>query len=99
MIHIKKNEKTGHFHIVYTGNNNEVLSVSEPLKTKQSAWKNILSNWKTNHWDYPKTKDLRTVKIKVQDDSGLWKPKSMALFADGFKGPMEFEIVICNITL
>lgn len=29
------------FRVKYTGANNEVLATSEPLKTKQSAWKNI----------------------------------------------------------
>lgn len=41
MIHICKSKKTKEFYVVVTGNNNEILSTSELLKTKQSAWKNI----------------------------------------------------------
>lgn len=39
MIHISKT-KSGKFIVVTLGNNGELLSSSEPLKSKQSAWKN-----------------------------------------------------------
>jgi len=41
MIHIKRNPKTKQYRVVYAGKNGEVLAVSESLKSKQSAWKNI----------------------------------------------------------
>lgn len=39
MIHILKS-RSG-YRVRYIGRNNEILSVSEVLKTKQSAWKNV----------------------------------------------------------
>lgn len=41
MIHIKRNPRTKQFRVVYAGKNGEVLAVSESLKSKQSAYKNI----------------------------------------------------------
>ncbi len=42
MIYIKKT-KNKQFRVVVTGDNGEPLSVTETLKTTQSAWKNIKS--------------------------------------------------------
>ena len=42
MIYIKKS-KNKQFRVVVTSDNGEPLSVSEALKSKQSAWKNIKS--------------------------------------------------------
>lgn len=44
MITIKKT-KAG-YHVVITGNNNEVLCTSEVLKTKAAAFKNVLATAK-----------------------------------------------------
>lgn len=46
MIKIEKT-KAG-FHVVHTGKNNEILNSGEVLKTKNAAFKQILSDAKTN---------------------------------------------------
>lgn len=51
MIIIRNNprNKKQPLRVVTTGKNNEVLKTSETFKTKQAAWKNIISDAKENY--------------------------------------------------
>lgn len=51
MIIIRNNtrNKKQPLRVVTTGKNNEVLKTSETFKTKQAAWKNIVSDAKENY--------------------------------------------------
>lgn len=44
MIHISKS-KDKKFYVTVVGENNEILSTSETLNSKQEAWKNIAAQW------------------------------------------------------
>ncbi len=65
MIHIVKSKKTGQFMVIVTGNNNEKLSTSELLKTKQSAIKNIRAQLKELNGDSCYVQDNTIKKIAV----------------------------------
>jgi hypothetical protein len=60
--------------VVVTGNNNEKLSTSELLKTKQSAWKNVVAQ----------LKEFGNFYCTVQDNA-LVKPKLFCVYQDGKK--------------
>ena len=67
MITIKKSTQNliNTFRVRYTGSNGENLCTSEPLKTKQAAFKNILAVAK----QFPlNTEDTQL--LLVQDDTG-----------------------------
>lgn len=49
--------RNNQYKVQYTGKNNEILSNSEPLKTKKSAWKNIYASAKNFLSDYLQTFD------------------------------------------
>lgn len=46
MIHINKTKK-GNFIVLSVADNGEILKSSEPLKSKQAAWKNIKAELKS----------------------------------------------------
>ena len=92
MIHIKKSKKTGQFHVVTSSINGEVLKVSESLKSKQSAWKNIYSDWVNNY-------NLDSHGLWVQDETGK-KFQLYILKHNKEKFPQQTEeFIICNIKL
>ena len=70
MVHISKSSKTNQFYVTVVGNNGEKLSVSEQLKTKQSAWKNIRAQLKV----------MQTDSTYVQDNT-VKKPAVVRCFA------------------
>jgi len=86
MIHIKRSTRTRQYHVVYTAKNGEPLAVSEPLKSKQSAWKNILAMSKVNFDGQDR--------VKVVDGKTPW-----ILLYSGDKYEGSFEIQPCNLEL
>lgn|GEM_PF-5586503 len=86
MIYIKRSTKTKQYHVVYTGDNGEILTVSEPLKSKQSAWKNILALMNSNFMQQPL--------VSVVDGQTPWM-----LPWNGKKYEGTFKIEPCNLEL
>lgn len=76
MYHITK-QKGGLFQVTLKGKNGEILSISEGLKTKQSAFKNVAAQLKT-------LPTLVRLMAHVSDDT-LKVPKKYKLYEDGVK--------------
>lgn len=70
IIHSKplKGSTKKQFRVQLTGKNNEILATSEPLKTKQAAWKNIHSMYE----NFPQVIDSALISVK---DETLAKPE------------------------
>lgn len=92
MIHIKRSKKNKQFYVVTSSINGEKLKISEGLKSKQSAWKNIYSDWVNNY-------DISSHGIWVQDETGK-KFQLFILKPNNEKFPQQTEdFIFCNITL
>lgn len=89
MIHILRSKKTKQFRVVYAAANGEPLAVSEPLKSKQSAKKNIRGVMKLADTNWQGL---------FQDDT-LKEPAVFRLYLDNSVCPTTFAITRCNVTL
>lgn len=75
MVHISQSKKNGQFYVtVKSSKNGSKLSVSETLKTKRSAWTNVLAQMKV----------FQTSPVLVQDNTGK-KPVVYRLYENGRK--------------
>ncbi len=77
MIHLCRSAKTKEFYVVVLAKNGEVLSTSELLKSKASAWKNIKSQ-------ITSITGSAMTRVNVQDDT-IQKPCIYLIDAYGFK--------------
>lgn len=71
MIHLLKS-KDAQFYVTSKGSNGEVLAVSETLKTRQAAWKNI----------YAQAATFKGSDFKVVDETAA-KPVTYTIISEG----------------